>query len=138
MASTAISGASKAYFNFRQAEKNLTSATQTFIKAQNESLATAFTLKQALLQNIDAYGVYNSTFQTFKDAKNILQQQLDIKLKADMIVDAASNSRNIAGSVNDYAQAELSKTHNAYARAVSALNNTLAIALSLAANIKDA
>lgn len=57
------------------------------------------------MQNIDAYNVYNLTFKTFKDGKDILQQQLDISFKASMIVNVASNSKDIANSVNDNAQA---------------------------------
>lgn len=95
-------------------------------------------MRQTLYQNIDAYNVYNLTFKTFKEAKDILQQQIDVRLKASMIVNVASNSKNIANSINDNAEAELSKVQEVYSRSISALKNSLNIASGLVLQFKDA
>jgi hypothetical protein len=101
-------------------------------------MAAALALRQVLMQNIDAYNVYNRTFKTFKDAKDISQNQLDISFKASMIVSVASNSKDLANSLNDNGQAELSKAQSIYAKAISAFNASLSFASGLLSDLKDA
>ena len=54
-------------------------------------MSSVATIKQAIDTNTDAYSVYNLTYESYKKGKEILQEQLDKKIKADMIVDLAAN-----------------------------------------------
>jgi hypothetical protein len=68
-------------------------------------MISVLSVRQNLIRNIDAYNTYNSTFNTFKLAKELFQEQLDKNIKAEFIVNMAQNERSIANTVNDQAQA---------------------------------
>ena len=52
---------------------------------------------------------YNQTFKTYHSAKQVLQKQLDKKVKVDIIVDLMKNEVAIANSLNDNALNGLKK-----------------------------
>lgn len=53
-------------------------------------MQAAVNVKVVLTKNADAYNVYNLTYKTYEQSKQILSDQLDKKNKADLIVNAAS------------------------------------------------
>ena len=75
--------------------------------AQTDASEASFLVSQIISRTKEAYSVYNMTYATYHQAKTILQENLDRKTKANMIVDLASNDVNMADTVNDNAMKDM-------------------------------
>lgn len=106
-----------------EADHALQTANNVFINAQTETAQAAQNAKAALSLNLNARNVYNLAFGELTDKKQLLQEALDRKAKADIVVANAKNCLTIVNQANDDALSALTTAQRNYEIAYSALDN---------------